>query len=156
MVPAPKEGQTDLFLRSDGEWAAVESKDNKIITIENTNSENKHSDLIANEVINNPAVKGDIIIIKDLVIEDKWEYTAYVFDGEHWCAMDGNYNAENVFFDEDLIVTTKIGTIQTLTNGQAKLAAKGKNIKQVLSSLLAARQLPKATLPSASIKLTND
>ena len=70
--------------------------------------------------------------------------------------MDGNYNAENVFFDEDLVVTTKIGTIQTLTNGQAKLAAKGKNIKQVLSSLLAARQLPKATLPSASIKLTND
>jgi hypothetical protein len=31
--------------------------------------------------------------------------------------MDGNYNAENVYFNDDILVTTKIGTIQTLVNG---------------------------------------
>ena len=69
--------------------------------------------------------------------------------------MDGNYNAENVYFNDDILVTTKIGTIQTLVNGQATLSAKGKNVKQVLSSLLAERKNPTATKPSASIELTN-
>lgn len=69
--------------------------------------------------------------------------------------MDGNYNAENVYFNDDILVTTKIGTIQTLVNGQATLQAKGKNVKQVLSSLLAERKNPTAIKPSASIELTN-
>ena len=70
--------------------------------------------------------------------------------------MDGNYSAENVYFNDDILVTTKIGTIQTLVNGQATLSAKGKNVKQVLSSLLAERKNPTATKPSASIELTNN
>lgn len=70
--------------------------------------------------------------------------------------MDGNYNAENVYFNEDILVTTKVGTIQELVNGQAILSAKGKNVKQVLSSLLAERKNPSAEKPSASIELTND
>jgi hypothetical protein len=42
-----------------------------------------------------------------------------------------------------------------LQNGQATLYAKGKNVKQVLSSLLAERKNPTATKPSATITLTN-
>jgi hypothetical protein len=42
--------------------------------------------------------------------------------------MDGNYNAENVYFDEDLITTSAVGNI-TLTNGSATIAAAGKNLK---------------------------
>lgn len=160
-VPAPKKGQTNLFLRSDGTWAQISgdgsaTADNNILTIENTNSNALHSDLINNAVNNLTIAKGDIVIIKDLIIEDKWQYTAYVYDGTNWAAMDGNYNAENVYFDEDILVTTKVGTIQTLTNGQATLSAKGKNVKQVLSSLLAERELPTAIKPSATIELTND
>jgi hypothetical protein len=69
--------------------------------------------------------------------------------------MDGNYSADNVYFDEDLLVTTKIGTIQTLTNGQATLSAKGKTLKQVFSSLIAERKTPTATLPSGTVEWTN-
>ena len=69
--------------------------------------------------------------------------------------MDGNYNAENVYFDEDILVTTKIGTIQELVQGQATLTAKGKNIKQVLTTLLAKRENPTVKKPSATIELTN-
>ena len=37
--------------------------------------------------------KGDIAIIKDPVADGKYQYTAYVYNGSVWTAMDGNYNA---------------------------------------------------------------
>lgn len=100
--------------------------------------------------------KGDIGIVKVNITEEKYSYTSYVYSENGWVAMDGNYDAENVYFDEDILVTTKIGTIQTLTNGQATLSAKGKNLKTVLSSLMAERKNPTATLPSGTVELTNN
>lgn len=98
---------------------------------------------------------GDFGIVKTLLTNDKYSYSAYVYTESGWAAMDGNYSADNVYFDEDLIVTTKIGTIQTLINGQATLSAKGKTLKQVFSSLIAERKTPTATLPSGTIEWTN-
>lgn len=98
---------------------------------------------------------GDTGIVKTLISGDKFSYTGYVYTEAGWAAMDGNYNAENVYFDDDILVTTKIGTIQTLTNGQATLSAKGKNLMTVLSSLMAERKNPSATLPSGTVELTN-
>ena len=131
LVPAPKAGQTGLFLRSDGTWANpnVLSSNHFVLTIKNEDH-SAHNDLIAQAVENVDTASGDIIIIKDLIANDKWQYTAYVCDGTSWRAMDGNYNAENVYFDEDLITTTEIGNI-TLTNGSAVIASAGKNLKQV-------------------------
>jgi hypothetical protein len=99
---------------------------------------------------------GDTGIVKALISDDKYSYTGYVYTEQGWAAMDGNYNAENVYFDDDILVTTKIGTIQTLTNGQATLSAKGKNLMTVLSSLMAERKNPTATLPSGTVELTNN
>ena len=99
---------------------------------------------------------GDTGIVKTLISGDKFSYTGYVYSEAGWAAMDGNYNAENVYFDDDILVTTKIGTIQNLTNGQATLSAKGKNLMTVLSSLMAERKDPSATLPSGSVELTNN
>ena len=103
-------------------------------------------------------VKEEIIAAEDLAegVEQKYQYTAYRYNGTNWVAMDGNYSAENVYFDDDILVTTKIGTIQTLTNGQATLSAKGKNLKTVLSSLMAERKNPTATVPSGTVELTNN
>lgn len=98
---------------------------------------------------------GDFGIVKALLTSDKYSHSAYVYTENGWAAMDGNYSADNVYFDEDLLVTTKIGTIQTLTNGQATLSAKGKTLKQVFSSLIAERRTPTATLPSGAIEWTN-
>lgn len=159
LVPAPEIKQTNLFLRSDGVWAPIESqeietKKETILTIENRNSVS-HADLINTAINDSTPINGDIIIIKDLIAVDKWQYTAYVYDGTNWAAMDGNYDAESVYFDDDILVTTKVGTIQELVNGQATLFAKGKNVKQVLSSLLAERKNPSAVLPVASIEITN-
>ena len=75
--------------------------------------------------------------------------TAYSYDGKKWCAMDGNYNAENVYFDDDLTYTAAIGVLAK-PSGSAKLAAKGKNIKQVLASVLAKKENPSKTNPAVS------
>lgn len=79
-------------------------------------------------------MKGDIAIIRRLISEGKYSYTSYVNDGSKWEAMDGNYNANNVYFNEDLMTTSAIGNI-TLSNGQATINAKGKNLKEVFETI---------------------
>lgn len=96
-------------------------------------------------------IKNDIFVVKTLIAEDKYSFTAYTYDGTNWCAMDGNYNAENIYFDKDFTVTEKIGTIQNLTNGQATLAANGKNLKEVLATLFAKEENPAVTQPSVAL-----
>ena len=82
-------------------------------------------------------IKNDIFVVKTLIAEGKYSFTAYTYDGTNWCAMDGNYNAENIYFDKDFTVTEAIGTIKNLPNGQATLEAAGKNLKEVLAALFA-------------------
>lgn len=155
LVPAPKAEEVNYFLRGDGTWASPAEFTSSAVYEVTTNPEESHSMAIARILGNVAAENDDIAIVKDLIAEGKYQHTAYIYDGEKWVAMDGNYDAENVYFDDDILVTTKVGTITTLTNGQATLAAKGKNVKQVLSSLLAERKYPTASLPSASITITN-
>lgn len=96
----------------------------------------------------NPA-QGDMAIVERAVATNANSYTAYVYDGKKWCAMDGNYNAENVYFSDDLTYTAAIGVLPK-PSGSAKLAAKGKNIKQVLASVLAKEENPSKTNPAVS------
>ena len=91
---------------------------------------------------------GDTAIVKRVISGDKISYTAYVYDGE-WKAMDGNYRADNVYFDDDIIYTVAIGTLAK-PSGSAKFAAKGKNVEQVLSSLMAQEANPTKSNPAVS------
>lgn len=95
---------------------------------------------------------GDIVIIKRVIASEKYQYTAYVYNGISWCAMDGNYNAENVYFDKDLVTTSAVGNI-TLTNGQATIAAAGKNLKQVFDTIFVKEKNPSVTQPSVEVSL---
>lgn len=70
---------------------------------------------------------GDTAIVKRTIAGDKKSYTAYVYDGV-WKAMDGNYRADNVYFDDDITYTVAIGTLSK-PSGSAKFAAKGKNVE---------------------------
>lgn len=98
---------------------------------------------------------GDIAIVREAIHgDDKKQYTAFVYSGTAWTAMDGNYNAENVYFAEDLTYTSNIGVLTVPSSGNATLAAAGKNVKEVLSSILAKAQDPAVTQPSVSIALT--
>ena len=91
---------------------------------------------------------GDTAIVKRVITGDKTSYTAYVYDGG-WKAMDGNYRADNVYFDDDITYTVAIGTLAK-PSGSAKFAAKGKNVEQVLSTLMAQEQNPTTSNPAVS------
>jgi hypothetical protein len=56
--------------------------------------------------------------------------------------MDGNYNAENVYFKNDFIFTEPVGTVNIPESGSTTVAAAGKNIKEFLSSLFAQEENP--------------
>ena len=95
---------------------------------------------------------GDLAIVKRAIAGDKFQYTGYAYNGSEWAAMDGNYNAENVYFAKDLITTSAIGNI-TLTNGQATIAAEGKNLKQVFETIFVKEKNPTVVQPSVSVSL---
>lgn len=103
--------------------------------------------------------QGDMAIVEqkfgDVAKADgtRTSRTAYSYDGAKWCAMDGNYNAENVYFDSDLTYTAPIGVMTVPSSGAGKISAAGKNVKQVLASILAKEKNPVTTQPSASVTL---
>lgn len=97
---------------------------------------------------------GDTAIVKRTIANDKTSYTAYVYDGT-WKAMDGNYNAENVYFDKDLTYTANIGVKTVPASGSGTIDAEGKNIKEVLASILAEEKNPSITQPVASVTAQN-
>lgn len=108
--------------------------------------------------ITNPK-KGDMAVVIRTFVESKEEgnesytakrsYTAYIHDGTGFKAMDGNYSADNVYFDEDLTYTVQFGTLAK-PSGSAKFPAKGKNVSQVFASLMAQEANPSKTNPAVS------
>ena len=107
-------------------------------------------DAITRVVGSNEIHAGDTAVVKHLISEGKYSYTAYVYDANNWAAMDGNYSADNVYFDDDITYTVAIGTLPK-PSGSAKFNAKGKNVKQVFSSLMAQEANPSKTNPAVTI-----
>lgn len=99
---------------------------------------------------NAEAVQGDVCVVKAMIATGKYSYTAYVFDGANWAAMDGNYSAENVYFANDLTYTANIGVLSVPSSGSGTLAAAGKNVKDVFASILAKEKNPSATQPAVT------
>lgn len=100
---------------------------------------------------------GDTAIVKTAIYTDaenesnnKYSYTGYVYNGSAWTAMDGNYNADNVYFSDDMLVTKEIGYI-TLTNGQGTIPSKGKNLSEVFEAMFVKEQNPTITQPSVNL-----
>lgn len=96
-------------------------------------------------------IKNDVCVIKELLFGDSYSHTAYVYDGTNWKAMDGNYNAENVYFDQDLTFTTNVGYIEIGSSGSEKVQTQGKNVKEVFEMLFSQPENPDVTQPSLSI-----
>lgn len=110
-----------------------------------------------------PAVEvkqGNIAIVKRLIvaedtereIEARYSYTAYAYNGTAWAAMDGNYNAENVYFNDDITFTANIGAL-TLTSGTTKgtYESKGKSLEEVLKGIMAKTLPPTIKQPTYTL-----
>ena len=149
LVPAPSAGDVNRYLRSDGKWVAIVAQ---VFELENIDKVD-HIALIYNNTAGKTLAIGDVAIVKDIIVEGNYQHTAYVYDGLAWAAMDGNYNAENVYFDEDFIFTKALGTVTIPASGSTTVKAAGKNLKEFFAGLFAAEQNPSATKPTASIAL---
>ena len=68
-------------------------------------------------------VKGDIAIIKEALQGGKYQYTAYVRGETNWEAMDGNYDAGNVYFKDNITATTAFGIYAPDASGSVVLQA---------------------------------
>ena len=99
-------------------------------------------------MVTNPK-KGDMAVVIRIIAGDKKSYKAYIHNGTAFTAMDGNYSADNVYFDEDLTYTVQFGTLAKPA-GSAKFSAKGKNVSQVFASLMAQEANPSKTNPAVS------
>lgn len=109
-------------------------------------------------------VGGDICIIKTLVAgtTDKYLYTAFVWDvttGEDgaWKAMDGNYDATNVYMTSNITLAgsyTNVGNLNKGSNTATKeYVAKGKSIADILSEMLSQDTQP-AIVANPAVSLT--
>ena len=98
------------------------------------------------------AQQGDMGVVVSAIDGDdgsKKSYTAYVYDEGVWKAMDGNYDAGNVYFGKDITYTVGFGTLAKPT-GSGTFNAKGKSLEQVLSTLMAKEANPSKTEPAVS------
>ena len=118
--------------------------------------ENGGDKLAALQLVATEPEQGDIGIVSEDIAEGvEKQLTAFVYTGTEWKALDGNYNAHNVYFDKDLTITANIG-VQTIDGtGSKKLATKGKTVQQVFDMIVAKEKNPSITQPSAAITLTD-
>ena len=154
LVPAARPEEAGFFLRADGTWAKV-ATESQVFHAEPQEGED-HIAAITRVVDGAELLTGNIAIVKEPIVGGKYQHTAYVYDSKlsAWKAMDGNYNAENVYFDEDLLTTSEIGVI-TLENGQATIPTAGKNLKEVFNTILVKEENPVTVDPSVTVTLTN-
>lgn len=111
------------------------------------------------------AALDDIAIVKREFAEGKTSYTAYVYNGTAWAAMDGNYSAANVFLPNKITLAGDYGTdsrkdkitsIGNLRIGDTIEA--GTSLQSLFMDMLSQRLQPSSTptAPAASITLYTD
>lgn len=88
---------------------------------------------------------GDTAVVKTSMGQDSEEndlfsYTAYVYDGSlsAWKAMDGNYNADNIYFDYNITKAgawTGVGNVSHTANTVQTLNSSGKSLTEVMDMI---------------------
>ena len=97
------------------------------------------------------AEKDDTFVVKRVISGSKNSYTAYVYNGTAWAAMDGNYDASNVYFDKDFVATAPIGVVTIPSSGSTTITAAGKSVKDVLAGILAKEEQPVMNAPTVTV-----
>lgn len=101
---------------------------------------------------------GDTAIVKTVIYEDaekpennKYSYTGYVYNGSNWAAMDGNYNAKNVYFDTDLTMTKSFGKYEVSSSKpNVTIEAEGMSIYELLMDAYSEKKNPTKENPKVT------
>lgn len=102
---------------------------------------------------------GDTAVVKTLIagegVTAKYSYTAYVYDSSltAWKAMDGNYSAENVYFENDITLAGDYTAVGNIKLSDGTLSATGKSVKTLMDNIFTKELYPTKSLPTASVTL---
>ena len=167
LVPAPSAGDENKFLRGDGSWATIEIPEAKSESqfFETELQTNETHDIALERVVNGATLAvGDIAIIKELISNGTYQYTAYVYNGSVWAATDGNYSASNVYLKDNIVLAGDYGkdsrndaitSIGNLRIGDT--IAAGTSLQALFMDMLSQRLQPTVTAqPKATITLYMD
>ena len=105
--------------------------------------------------------KGDTGIVKVCIFTDaedesknKYSYSGYVYNGNAWVAMDGNYNAENVILTGNVQLSgdyTKVGNIEKATAATVSTYDwDGMSVRQMFENILSKVLYPTKPAPYVS------
>ena len=114
-------------------------------------------------VVTNPK-KGDVAVCERAIGDDTEAsastMTDYMYDGEHWCALDGNYDASNVYFAKDFTLAgsyTAVGNVTKSSNAATgTLSAKGKSLEQLIQNIFTKELNPSNDLPTIALSGDSD
>ena len=95
--------------------------------------------------ITNPR-KGDIAVCEREIAGEQKSMTAYMYSGSAWCALDGNYDATNVYFNKDITLAgsyTRVGNVTKSSEGATgTLSTAGKSLAEVMQSIFTQELFP--------------
>lgn len=92
--------------------------------------------------------KGDIAVCEK-EIGDAKSMTAYMYDGEKWCALDGNYSASNVYLPKNITLAGNYSTIGNYSKGDVIEA--GTSLEALFNGMLQQELNPTNDLPTIEI-----
>ena len=103
---------------------------------------------------------GDTAVVKALIAGSgstaKYSYTAYVYDGSlsTWKAMDGNYSAENVYFENDIPLAGDYTSVGNIKLSDKTLSATGKSVKTLMDNIFTKELNPTKSNPAISLTVS--
>lgn len=131
-------------------------------SVEKTSESETDNAAITRAVGGNTLRNGDTCIVKTAIYKDaedttknKYSHTAFVYANGNWQAMDGNYNAENVYFDQDFKVTYQFGKHKPDATGSVTIPATSKNVLQLIQESYSEDTDPTVDQPSVSISVSD-
>lgn len=162
----PKEGEPCLTLDGadkgkvkygDGvtTWGALEYSGGDIPVTQvfqvTANTDETDEAAIARITAGKTIIAGDVVIVSRVISGEKVSKTAYNYNGTAWTALDGNYNAKNVYFDKDLTYTVAFGKYTVPSSGMGKISSDGVNVYDFFNSALNEEKNPSTTQPAVTL-----
>lgn len=103
---------------------------------------------------------GDTAVVKSLIAGSgetaKYSYTAYVYDSSltAWKAMDGNYSANNVYFENDITLAGDYTSVGNIKLSDKTLSATGKSVKTLMDNIFTKELNPTKSNPAISLTVS--
>ena len=119
--------------------------------------EESDNDIIAELVKDCVLSNGDCAIIKRQVSEDSgsYIYTSYVYTDGVWAAMDGNYDANNVYFKDNIKLAGAYDSVGNVKLSDETLVTKGKSLTAVMQSIFTKELFPNnSDVPEISLTVS--